>query len=205
MNPFATELTSSFALFLFLSGAQIASAFYEPNLGRWINRDPISDVGFQSLRAGHARAAKPAKRDISELYQFVGNSPVSEWDYLGLDNPGCDFPLAPAGDIQRLCQLRCCSVHDQCFANRPGGKPCKALTSWPVVWCPWSYCGRCNRDAANCLAKCSLDNTDEGPEDVDPYFCPNGPNRGTTYSTWGEIPSSCWESGTRPSRPEGYP
>lgn len=40
--------------------------FYDPNLQRWINRDPISEQGGNNL------------------YQFVGNEPISGADELGL-------------------------------------------------------------------------------------------------------------------------
>jgi RHS repeat-associated protein len=45
MKTFIAKLTTSLALFLFLSAAQIASAFYDPSLGRWLNRDPIGEKG----------------------------------------------------------------------------------------------------------------------------------------------------------------
>ena len=40
--------------------------FYNPVLGRWINRDPIGEDGGLNL------------------YAFCGNDPVNKWDYLGL-------------------------------------------------------------------------------------------------------------------------
>ena len=40
--------------------------FYSPELGRWINRDPIGENGGL------------------KLYGFVGNDPINRWDYLGL-------------------------------------------------------------------------------------------------------------------------
>jgi uncharacterized protein RhaS with RHS repeats len=46
---------------------QTASAFYDSNLGRWVNRDPIEEDGGLNL------------------YGFVGNSPVSEIDPWGFD------------------------------------------------------------------------------------------------------------------------
>jgi RHS repeat-associated protein len=39
---------------------------YAPRLGRWLNRDPIEEQGGLNL------------------YAFVGNGPMGEWDYLGL-------------------------------------------------------------------------------------------------------------------------
>jgi RHS repeat-associated protein len=178
--------------------------FYEPSLQRWLNCDPIAEIGFRSLRAGRARNAKPGQRDGDNYYEFVANSPVSEWDYFGLDNPGCDTGTFSGGSGQTLCQLRCCAVHDKCFFDRPGDKPCSAA-SWPLVLCPWSYCGRCNRAASNCMAGCSLDPTDEGPDDVDPYFCPNGSDQGRPYERWDDIPATCWENRTKPPKPAGYP
>jgi len=48
--------------------------FYDPNLQRWLNRDPIAEDGGLNL------------------YSFVANSPISTFDALGLD---CDAGLGP--------------------------------------------------------------------------------------------------------------
>ena len=42
--------------------------YYSPSLGRFLNRDPIEELGG------------------SNLYGFVENDPVNGWDYLGLDD-----------------------------------------------------------------------------------------------------------------------
>ena len=42
--------------------------YYSPSLGRFLNRDPIGELGG------------------SNLYAFVENDPVNGWDYLGLDD-----------------------------------------------------------------------------------------------------------------------
>jgi uncharacterized protein RhaS with RHS repeats len=42
--------------------------FYQPELGRWVSRDPIAENGGLNL------------------YGFVGNSPLTYWDILGLDH-----------------------------------------------------------------------------------------------------------------------
>lgn len=44
--------------------------YYSPNLGRFINRDPIEEQGGINL------------------YSFVGNNAVNSWDYLGMDSFG---------------------------------------------------------------------------------------------------------------------
>jgi len=56
--------------------------FYDPNLQRWPNRDPLGEIN------------KP------NLYQFVGNDPVNNVDPLGLyilDEDG--FPIMPTGRL----------------------------------------------------------------------------------------------------------
>ena len=42
--------------------------YYSPSLGRFLNRDPLGELGG------------------SNLYAFVENDPVNGWDYLGLDD-----------------------------------------------------------------------------------------------------------------------
>ena len=51
-----------------------ASGFYDPNIGRWVNRDPIGERGGVNL------------------FGYVGNRPVSDLDPYGLDN--CFNPCA---------------------------------------------------------------------------------------------------------------
>jgi hypothetical protein len=43
--------------------------FYEPNLQRWLNQDPIGEAGGINL------------------YGFVGNDPINLWDLFGLADP----------------------------------------------------------------------------------------------------------------------
>lgn len=47
--------------------------FYDPSLGRFLNRDPLEETGGVNL------------------YAFVRNSPVNAWDYLGLAENGGSF------------------------------------------------------------------------------------------------------------------
>lgn len=48
--------------------ANSAQAHYDPNIGRWLSRDPIAETGGVNL------------------YGFVGNGSVNSWDYLGLED-----------------------------------------------------------------------------------------------------------------------
>jgi hypothetical protein len=53
------------ALVHLLVSANFAQAHYDPNLGRWVNRDPIEESGGENL------------------YGFVGNNGLNSIDYLG--------------------------------------------------------------------------------------------------------------------------
>ena len=55
---------------------------YRADLGRWLNRDPLGEPGFEALRHGRANLLG----DGPNRYLFVANNPINKWDYLGLDN-----------------------------------------------------------------------------------------------------------------------
>ena len=63
-----------------LSAAPVASAYYDPGVQRWINRDPLGELGFGVLRSRET----PIPRSERNRYRFVGNSPVAYFDPLGL-------------------------------------------------------------------------------------------------------------------------
>src|SRR6266566_5032182 len=55
--------------------------WYDPNLQRWLNRDPIHEFGFLALKGRKMGWHQDAELD---LYAFVGNNPVNRIDPLGL-------------------------------------------------------------------------------------------------------------------------
>ncbi|NCC62211.1 MAG: hypothetical protein EOM12_15025, partial [Verrucomicrobiae bacterium] len=81
--------------------------FYAPSLGRWISRDPIAELAFYSVFANEQQYIDQAPtligaayhesflttlKDVStELYQFIQNSPIDKFDYLGLS---CGVPTS---------------------------------------------------------------------------------------------------------------
>jgi hypothetical protein len=67
--------------FLLALGVFEASAFYDPGLQRWINRDPLGEKGFEAFRTSK-RQVSPEGRNLSA---FVLNAPVSRWDPTGLE------------------------------------------------------------------------------------------------------------------------
>jgi RHS repeat-associated protein len=68
--------------------------FYDPNLQRWPNRDPLGEFGFEILRKHKAKGMR-TRTGVAELamgpdlYEFVHNSPISRIDLRGLDDCGC--------------------------------------------------------------------------------------------------------------------
>lgn len=70
--------------------------YYEPNLQRWLIRDPLTEGGFEALRTtgppvvGANPFHIPGKyRDAeAELYLQVGNDPINRLDALGLKDYG---------------------------------------------------------------------------------------------------------------------
>ncbi len=70
--------------------------WYAPNLQRWLNRDPIGETGFETIRnpVVHEYADGP------NLYTFVLNDPFDKVDYLGLASGG---PYHPPSGVSLSC------------------------------------------------------------------------------------------------------
>ncbi len=71
---------------------QTASAYYNPGVQRWINRDPIGDAGCEVLRDRNKTQAltfrTPFRSGGSHLYGFVWNEPLGHSDPFGLAERG---------------------------------------------------------------------------------------------------------------------
>jgi hypothetical protein len=98
------------ALFALLCLAQTASAFYAPNLQRWVNRDPIGEKGFELARRRHDRpqflawyTLKWGQR-LPNLHRYVGNKPLETVDPFGLITPfeGLSICVALEWQIQAI-------------------------------------------------------------------------------------------------------
>jgi hypothetical protein len=72
MKTILRTITLAFCLALLLPFG--ARAYYSPEQGRWISRDPLGEKGGQNL------------------YGFVSNAPVDHSDYLGLAEPWPGYP-----------------------------------------------------------------------------------------------------------------
>jgi RHS repeat-associated protein len=68
-------------LLALFSTPNLASAYYDPGVQRWINRDPVKELGHFLIRYGNSVQMGLAERN---LYEYVRNSPVDLLDPLGL-------------------------------------------------------------------------------------------------------------------------
>jgi RHS repeat-associated protein len=171
--------------------------WYVPGLQRWPNRDPITEPGFAAVTKGGSSALGCSPN----LFLFVANDPISKWDYLGLDEPGCDIGTPGGGTDQ--CKLRCCFEHDTCIAAF--GCTQKSWLGVSPIGLLCSRCARCHAEAAACYAACVANPTSLGPPTTPFYYCPNGGSAGTDYNSYAAIPPSCWTTGVKPPLPTGWP
>jgi len=87
-------------LILFFS-TLTASAYYDPAMQRWLNRDPLGETGFEALGTERWNSLPS---DSANCYVFLRNNPVSFVDLSGLavndpppcaPYPECDYPKPP--------------------------------------------------------------------------------------------------------------
>lgn len=62
-----------------LAVAPFASGYYDPGVQRWINRDPIDDIGFETLQPEVQSSEKE-----ENSFRFVVNNSISAIDALEL-------------------------------------------------------------------------------------------------------------------------
>jgi RHS repeat-associated protein len=126
--------------------------YYDPNLQRWPNRDPLGDIPFVNHHNGMPLAFREflGPKKIGEdpnLYEFVGNDPESNIDPLGLAFGGC--------------------CHPNQHPPRPG--PCSRSACWTVCGIMWATCAgiceippllpgcaACSAGAAACVLGCAF-------------------------------------------------
>jgi hypothetical protein len=88
--------------FAILFTANIASAFYNPSLGRWANRDPLGDIASLPLMTASIAPSFESDGDGEtsdeeffdtwidinrNLYGAMGNNPINSFDSFGLCPP----------------------------------------------------------------------------------------------------------------------
>jgi RHS repeat-associated protein len=78
--------------------------YYDSITGRWLNRDPIGENGFEAIGKGNHVSQKTIKTEI-EPFSFVENDPVNKIDLLGLDvTSPAPKPTGPTGLGEYFCK-----------------------------------------------------------------------------------------------------
>lgn len=138
--------------------AQEANAFYNPTTGRWLNRDPLGEFGFETVRGG----LWDLLGDGPAHYGFLNNDPIARTDILGtvcLDPCG----LAKAMGLDRL-GLPEGAEPDASGVICCGGK------KYTCVWRPGGQTGATNKKAQELISKCLSQHEDNHHDDV---VCPD--------------------------------
>ena len=125
--------------------------FYSSSLGRWINRDPIEEKGFELLRSiqsGRATWQDPLRemRDPNR-YAFVVNQPISLVDYLGLCNYGMVRSFTTYGKVCWFWGVQQCRGCQMCLISGILGDP----STWSTYWYAFEKCGTCCGSGTNPL------------------------------------------------------
>jgi RHS repeat-associated protein len=125
------------AMLTLLASVQLTSAFYDPTVQRWINRDPVGEPGFTVL----ARSTAKTEGDGPNSYLFVNNEPVGRVDPRGLFmgwgyGNWCGYsrsgPQTPVDEVDTACMK-----HDDCLATA-----LDALTPCRLFLCNRVFCAR---------------------------------------------------------------
>jgi len=72
---------------------------YDPDAGRWLNRDPLGEPGFELMQRAAPYRTHPLNRTPAELlqgpnlYDYVSNDPINAIDPLGLWTFGLGLSL----------------------------------------------------------------------------------------------------------------
>ncbi|MGA2083749.1 MAG: RHS repeat-associated core domain-containing protein [Holophaga sp.] len=140
---------------------------YDPNLGRWLSRDPIDNTTNGLVPAGFGGLSQFFDNPLADfpevylgpnLYSYVNNSPTVYDDYFGLCPSPCHTPPGyQAGPQDDVCTIgvsprwvpyrftKCCAEHDHCYEQNG----CNAK-SW-LPGCGTPACKSCNNTVIRCL------------------------------------------------------
>ena len=140
--------------------------FYDPNLQRWPNRDPLSEFGFQILR--DLRIKQNLYAVDANAYDFVGNDPEDGDDLLGLSN----VPVSPINPLPPWLKGPECSSWLKTVASDPGSQDaieaCRACCKEQHALLQPSRKGLCKSaidlvKELDCLKDCENSKGSKGP------------------------------------------
>ncbi len=102
MKSSRNQLPLFLSLLLLLPVAR-ASAYYDPGVQRWINRDPLAGEGFKTMgvRGPYFESGRQLE------YTFVNNQPCSNVDSVGLYLWGKNCSQSDIKEIKKALAYRC--------------------------------------------------------------------------------------------------
>jgi RHS repeat-associated protein len=116
--------------------------FYDPNSQRWPNRDPLGELGFETLRHENGVLIQLmmllSHQGEESIYNFVKNRPTDSYDYLGLDSADCALAIATLNGMLSLYNAGAASMADVIAAANAAKEACKPPPPPPPrpPWCP---------------------------------------------------------------------
>ena len=173
------NLLWALAVLPLLLSANLASAYYDPGVQRWINRDPVSEPGFYRAAQPRYTLLHPTARD----YEFVANDAVGKIDREGLWQVCCRSVRGGWGIILTHCDIRngpCDPDPDSkgypilydCNCGDPGIKNAsnmaKCLSQNPTDAGSGCWGDNCQSSSLNTLKKCC----GKSPWQPSPYAYP---------------------------------
>jgi hypothetical protein len=166
LKPLLCALT----LLALFSAPSLASAYYDPGVQRWINRDPLADNGFLEALSGRRGAGRLS---TGNSYTFVDNSSIRSIDPFGMHVfKGC---RQREKDVIEKALKDQCEKAKQCAKCTPAGE---AQTGVDAI------CGGKNltfncvgkdfefSDGRSCKAMCGMSRESTG----EIYMCPSAFN-----------------------------
>ncbi len=161
------------------SSAFQAHAYYHPDEGRWLSRDPIAELAPR-VSPRNALAGRRHAEGGETLYGFVGNRPVDRFDVLGLvcGSWWNDWfvPEEPAGgDFTSACQW-----HDDCYGRCDMDKAScdqgfrdrmkQACADLPTSADGWCYKDGCIPYAEDCWVRCTVNPRERCMQWAETYY-----------------------------------
>jgi RHS repeat-associated protein len=159
MKPETRPLLWALTLLALFSAPSLPSAYYDPGVQRWINRDPLAEGGFSRLR----QTGTSRRGETVSLYCMAHNDPLNKVDPLGLFlgwgyGNWCGYsrsgPQAPIDDVDAACKR-----HDYCLATWEDViNPCKlAFCNYQLCYdVKYADCSRAPDEVACLKAKATI-------------------------------------------------
>ena len=112
--------------------------YYNPSTGRWPNRDPLGEAGFEKFRSQGSHVYSYS----GDIYLFAGNHPVDSVDPQGLDwdpikcQSKCDIAVKRCGWlVQHDARMWCYACCNAAGSDKKAGMDCAITTGVACITC----------------------------------------------------------------------